>query len=88
MRQQQQQQREWQRQRERQRRHQGLLANLKKNDRVVTTGGLCGTVAAVDREAGRVSLKVDESANVKLTVTLASISQVVPAGGDSAESSS
>ena len=47
--------------RERQRRHQGLLANLKKNDRVVTTGGLCGTVSAVDREAGRVSLKVDES---------------------------
>ena len=74
--------------RERQRRHQGLLANLKKNDRVVTTGGLCGTVSAVDREAGRVSLKVDESANVKLTVTLASISQVVPAGGDVAESSS
>ncbi len=71
--------------RDRQRRQQSLLSNLKKNDRVVTSGGLCGTVASVDREAGRVSLKVDESASVKLTVTLASIAQVAPAGGDTAE---
>jgi preprotein translocase subunit YajC len=71
--------------RERQRRQQSLLSNLKKNDRVVTSGGLCGTVASVDREAGRVSLKVDDSANVKLTVTLASVSQVTPAGGDTAD---
>ena len=74
--------------RERQRRQQSLLAGLKKNDRVVTAGGICGTVAAVDREAGRVTLKVDESANVKLTVTLASIAQVSPAGGEPVESSS
>jgi len=74
--------------RERQRRQQQLLVNLKKNDRVVTSGGICGTVASVDREAGRVSLKVDESANVKLTVTLASVAQVVSAGGEAAESSS
>lgn len=71
--------------RDRQRRQQALLSNLKKNDRVVTSGGLCGTVASVDREAGRVSLKVDESANVKLTVTLASIAQITAAGGDTTE---
>jgi preprotein translocase subunit YajC len=74
--------------RERQRRQQALLTGLKKNDRVVTAGGICGTVAAVDRDAGRVTLKVDESANVKLTVTLASIAQVMPAGGDTVESPS
>ncbi len=73
--------------RERQRRQQALLTNIKKNDRVVTSGGICGTVASVDREAGRVVLKVDESANVKLTVTLASIAQVVPAGGEGSDSS-
>ncbi len=74
--------------RERQRKQQALLSNLKKNDRVVTSGGLCGTVASVDRDAGRVSLKVDESAAVKITVTLASIAQVAPAGGDTAEPTS
>lgn len=73
--------------RERQRKQQSLLAGIKKNDRVVTAGGLCGTVASVDREAGRVSLKVDESSNVKLTVTLASIAQLTPAGSDASDSS-
>ena len=38
---------------------------LKKNDRVVTSAGIYGTVAAVDRDADRVTLRVDESANVK-----------------------
>ncbi len=73
--------------RERQRKQQALLAGIKKNDRVVTAGGLCGTVASVDREAGRVSLKVDESSNVRLTVTLASIAQLTPAGTDASDSS-
>lgn len=72
---------------DRQRKLQAQLAGIKKNDRVVTSGGICGTVANVDREAGRVSLKIDDSANVKLTVTLASIVQLSPAGSDAAESS-
>jgi len=44
---------------------------------VLTTSGIYGTVANVDRTADRVSLKVDESENVRLTVTLASISKVL-----------
>jgi preprotein translocase subunit YajC len=67
--------------REKQRRQQSLLAGLKKNDRVITAAGICGTVAAVDREADRVTLKIDDTA--KITVTLASIAQVL--GDKSAE---
>jgi preprotein translocase subunit YajC len=63
--------------RERMKKQQDLLAGLKKNDRVLTTSGIYGTVANVDRAADRVSLKVDESENVRLTVTLASISKVL-----------
>ncbi|NDC53613.1 MAG: preprotein translocase subunit YajC [Planctomycetia bacterium] len=63
--------------RERMKKQQDLLAGLKKNDRVLTTAGIYGTVANVDRPADRVSLKVDESENVRLTVTLASISKVL-----------
>jgi preprotein translocase subunit YajC len=63
--------------RERMKKLQDLLAGLKKNDRVLTTSGIYGTVANVDRAADRVSLKVDESENVRLTVTLASISKVL-----------
>jgi preprotein translocase subunit YajC len=63
--------------REKQRRQQELLAGLKKNDRVVTTSGIYGSVASVDRDADRVTLKIDDAANVKLTVTLGSIARVL-----------
>lgn len=65
--------------RERQRRQQEVLAALKKNDRVVTAAGIYGIVANVDRENDRVTLKVDEAANAKITVTLSSISKVLAA---------
>jgi preprotein translocase subunit YajC len=69
--------------RERMRRQQELLAALKKNDRVVTTSGIYGTVANVDRDADRVLLRVDEAGNVKIAVTLSSISRVLgDAGGE------
>jgi preprotein translocase subunit YajC len=69
--------------RERARRQQELLAALKKNDRVVTTAGIYGTVANVDREADRVLLRVDEAGNVKIAVTLSSVAKVLgDAGGD------
>ena len=71
--------------RERMKKQQELLAGLKKNDRVLTTAGIYGTVANVDRAGEKVSLKVDESENVRLTVTLASIQKVL---SDAEESSS
>ena len=70
--------------RERQRRQQDLLAALKKNDRVVTAAGIYGIVANVDRENDLVTLKVDEAANVKITVTLSSVSKVLAATADDA----
>lgn len=66
--------------RERVKKQQELLATLKKNDRVVTASGIHGTVAAVDREADRVTLKIDESTNAKLTVTLSSVARVIRDG--------
>ena len=55
-----------------------MLAAIKKNDRVVTIGGIIGSVISVtDVE---VALKVDESANVKLTVTRGAIHRVLADG--------
>ena len=68
--------------RERLRRQQSMLAGLKKNDRVVTSSGIYGTVASVDAGADRVVLRVDESANVKLTVTLTSVTRILGDGGE------
>ncbi|MEI6255136.1 MAG: preprotein translocase subunit YajC [Planctomycetota bacterium] len=63
--------------RQRMRQHQELLTSLKKNDRVLTSSGIYGTVANVDHDADRVLLRVDEAGNVKIAVTLSSIAKVL-----------
>lgn len=68
--------------RERMKKQQDLLAAIKKNDRVVTSSGIYGTVANVDREADRVTLKIDEASNAKITVTLSSLARVLRDGVD------
>ena len=64
--------------------HKSLLESLKKNDRVVTIGGIYGVVANVQREDDRVTIKVDEDNNTKLNVTFSSIARVI-VGEDEAE---
>ncbi len=54
-----------------------MLEALKKNDRVVTVGGIYGTVTNVHREADEVVVKIDESTNTKIRVTISSIARVV-----------
>ena len=50
-----------------------LLSGIKKNDRVVTSFGVHGVVAAVQAEAGTVTLRIDENTNAKMTVNRESI---------------
>ncbi len=55
-----------------------LLDNLAKNDRVMTIGGMLGTVVTIrDQE---VVLKVDESNNTKVTFLKSSIQKVINDG--------
>jgi preprotein translocase subunit YajC len=57
--------------------HRALLDGLKKNDRVVTIGGIHGVVVNVQREANEVTIKVDEGTNTKLRVDFTAIARVV-----------
>lgn len=59
------------------RQREAMLAAVKKNDRVVTVGGIYGLVTSVDREKDEITIKVDEAANVKLRVTVSSIARVM-----------
>lgn len=52
-----------------------MLSKIRKNDRVVTIGGIVGTVATVKED--EVTLKVDESNNTKITFSRAAIQRVV-----------
>lgn len=59
------------------------LDALKKNDRVVTIGGIYGVVMNVQRDSDEVTLKIDEATNTKLRVTFGAIARIVgdePAG--------
>jgi preprotein translocase subunit YajC len=47
------------------RKRQELLSSLKKNDKVVTAGGLIGTVADISPDGQRVTLKVDDNTRIK-----------------------
>ncbi len=54
-----------------------LLANLKKNDKVVTAGGILGTVVNHRSDAEYVTLRVDEANNSKIQILAKSIVRVV-----------
>lgn len=62
-------------QRSRDKKHRAMLSQLKKNDRVVTSGGIHGIVMSV--KDGSAVLKIDEAKDVKITVSITSIGQVV-----------
>ena len=62
-----------------------MLSNIKKNDRVVTGGGIYGTVVNVQKGSEDLTIKVDESNNTKLRVLRSSVSRVVTVDGESGE---
>jgi preprotein translocase subunit YajC len=64
-------------QRRDQAKRQTMLAAVKKNDRVVTAAGIFGVVTNVHREIDEATIKVDETTNTKLRVTLSSIARVL-----------
>ncbi len=50
-----------------------MVDSLKKNDKVMTTSGMIGTIHSIDKEEGVVVLKVDETNNTKITFSIAAI---------------
>jgi preprotein translocase subunit YajC len=60
-----------------------MINAMKKNDRVVTIGGIYGVVMNVKREADEVVLKIDETNDTKIRVTYGAIARVL--GDEAAE---
>lgn len=66
-----------------------LLEGLKKNDRVLTAGGIYGTVVNVQKGSDDVTLKIDDSNNVRIRVLRTAITRVVSSEeGDQAANTS
>ena len=52
-------------QRKKQKEHEKLLGELKKGDKVVTTGGMFGTIFAIDDERNRIILKIGDDTKLE-----------------------
>ena len=53
-------------QRRERKQREALMTNLKKNDEVLTSGGIIGVVAGIKEEAGEVTLKVDDNTRIRV----------------------
>jgi preprotein translocase subunit YajC len=60
-------------QRKRQKKHQSMVEALKPGDRIVTTGGIFGTVMGVEKD--RIELKI--AANVKVDITKSAVAVIL-----------
>ncbi len=74
----------WRPEQRKQRSARDQLSALKKNDRVVTIGGIYGVVANIHRDADKITLKVDD--NTKIDFALSAISRVLSDGADEKDS--
>jgi preprotein translocase subunit YajC len=54
-----------------------MVDNLKERDRVVTIGGIHGVVTNVQREAGVLTIRIDESTGTKIRVNASAIAKVI-----------
>ena len=64
-------------QRQQEAKRRAMIDALKKNDKVVTSGGIYGTVTSVDPTSDRVVLRVDDEKGVKVAFTRASVARVI-----------
>ncbi len=69
-------------QRQQEKRRQEMLKALKKNDKVVTIGGIHGVVANIRPDDEVVTLKVDEPGKVRMKVSRSAISRIESAKTD------
>lgn len=59
-----------------------MLKSLKKNDRVVTNGGIYGVVTNVQLDADEITIRVDETTNTKLKITRSALARVLSGDSD------
>jgi preprotein translocase subunit YajC len=69
-------------QQQQEKKRRAMIDALKKNDKVVTSGGMYGTVISVDAKSDKVVLRVDDERGVKLAFTKASVARVIEQSSD------
>lgn len=70
-------------QRKEKKRRESLLSAIKKHDRVLTSGGVIGSV--IETSGDTVVLKVDENSNVRMTFSRSAVQQILKEAPGSGE---
>lgn len=74
-------------QRQQEQKRRAMIDALKKNDKVLTNGGIYGTVTSVDAGSDRIVLRIDDEKGIKVTLARSSVARVIePTGEKPAES--
>ena len=63
--------------RKKQKKHMDMVNELKPGDRIITTGGIYGTIMGVQPD--RIELKI--ATNVKIDITKSAVGAILPPGG-------
>jgi preprotein translocase subunit YajC len=69
-------------QQQQEKKRRAMIDGLKKNDKVITTGGIYGVVISVDAKTDKVVLRVDDERGVKVAFTTASVGRVLESSSD------
>ncbi len=62
-----------------------MLDNMKKNDRVLTIGGIHAVVVNVQKDSEDVTLRIDDSNNTRIRVSRSAISRIITGDGESSQ---
>lgn len=72
-------------QRKQMKKQQQMLAGIKKNDRVITSGGIHGVVVVANSGESTVSIRVDDNSGTRITINRESIATVVAPSSETAK---
>src|SRR5208283_6075509 len=78
----------WLPQQQQEKKRRAMIDALKKNDKIVTTGGIYGTVVSMDPTGDKLVLRIDDDKGVKLTMTRSSVMRVLDTTPEKAADSS
>ncbi len=72
----------WLPQQQQEKKRRSLIEALKKNDKVLTAGGIYGTVVSVDPSQDKLVLRIDDDKGVRITMTRSSVTRVLDGGSE------
>jgi preprotein translocase subunit YajC len=64
-----------------------MMSSLKKNDRIVTVGGIHGTIVYAPADGDVVTIKIDEGGNTRVKVNRSAITKVIQDSDDKGKDS-